>query len=197
MDVAKKLTPLQHRFIAAYLGEGYENATESARLAGYAPKGARQQAYALLHNPNFAHVADELARQKRDVLKRINNELIPACYMRLAKVQAFRPNVMIQARDEGIESLTKDEQDCLQMSLKVYDSGSFILCKAPDLSQNLSDILKLRKALSDDVKPEDDGQGDRVRGEIESILDRLGSDLDEADAREQAIEEESEATEEE
>ena len=60
----KKLTLKQELFIAAYLGEAHGNATEAARIAGYArphPEGSR-----LLQNATIAarvsqHVAEKFA----------------------------------------------------------------------------------------------------------------------------------------
>lgn len=60
----KSLTTRQELFVAAYLGEAHGNATEAARIAGYAKPGA--EGHRLLKNAEIAarvsnHVAEKFA----------------------------------------------------------------------------------------------------------------------------------------
>lgn len=57
----KQLTLKQERFVVAYLGEAHGNASEAARIAGYAKPG--QEGHRLLKNAEIA------ARVKQDVEK--------------------------------------------------------------------------------------------------------------------------------
>lgn len=64
MAESRPLTTKQSEFIAAYLGEARGNATEAARLAGYARP--MQEGYRLLRNADIAarvkqHVAEKFA----------------------------------------------------------------------------------------------------------------------------------------
>ena len=64
MEESKRLTKKQSDFIAAYLGEARGNATQAARIAGYAKPA--EQGYENLRKPHIAsrvkqHVAEKFA----------------------------------------------------------------------------------------------------------------------------------------
>ena len=61
------LNPRQRSFVEHFLSTG--NATESAKLAGYSPKTAAQQGFALLRNPNVTQAINELERQRSHRLR--------------------------------------------------------------------------------------------------------------------------------
>jgi phage terminase small subunit len=58
-----KLTPMQRKFVDAYVGESRANAARAARMAGYSEKTARQQGQRLLTNVDIQEAISERASE--------------------------------------------------------------------------------------------------------------------------------------
>jgi hypothetical protein len=182
MVATPKLKKQQEEFVRAYLGPARANAAKAARMAGYSESSAAGIGYNLLNRTQFSHVQEFLQAERGKLVERFNRDL-PEFYESMLAIQRFDPAILVKAQANGLESLTKDELACLDLTLKTWSGGSALLAKPPNRVENRRLYLGYYKALSA-LKPDSNlSDSLRAREEIEGILNRLADDQDEADAQ--------------
>lgn len=88
----------QKKFVLKYIENGFGNATEAARQAGYSGKTAKEQAGRMLSNVNFAHIQDVISE-----FKAVYNE-------KLAELSILTPTELMQFWSRIILNEEKDSQ---------------------------------------------------------------------------------------
>ena len=68
--MAKRINELESKFIAFYLADPKQNATEAAEKAGYSPKSATQIGSQLLRKPKIKNAIEQHIASRREAISK-------------------------------------------------------------------------------------------------------------------------------
>ena len=126
----RKLTPKRQQFVDAYTGEAMGNATEAARIAGYAHPG--EEGYRLLKN---AHVLAEVQRLSQPA----KQAAIATREERLAfYTQMMRGDAQDKDRLKAAELLGKVQGDFIERQQVEHSGGAIVVAMTPEQTRRLA-----------------------------------------------------------
>jgi len=128
--VTRKLTPKRQRFVDAYTGEAMGNATEAARIAGYAHPG--EEGYRLLKNARVQAEVQRLSQPAKQAAIATREE-------RLAFYTAMmRGDAQDKDRLKAAELLGKVQGDFIERQQVEHSGGAIVVAMTPEQTRQLA-----------------------------------------------------------
>lgn len=103
-----KLSPLERRFVDAYIGDAHFNATQAARIAGYTEKSAGQMGFRVKNRPNvrarIREALEEATLTREELLKVVAEDASRSDYQILDEARRLNSEIVASSLVSGLIS---------------------------------------------------------------------------------------------